>query len=296
MTRGPVVATYVRAREGSDLFVLPSPERSVVMSLGYRAAMADITFAHVLVSSGLHLQEKRRFDAAAGYLRIVNELDPKFATPYRYADTILTMQAKRAELSDYVAAREILERGMKELPYDAELWLTAGQFFAYIAPPRLAELASDAVAKEWRTEGAKRLARSCELVGSNEALPHHCVTAARLFSQQGEREALMQFVERVLAVTDDPEVHEQALASLSRVMGEEQKDEMKRRRERLDRIRKNDLSFIGKDRFLLLGPRTDAFGCFGARRTKAPECATSLAEYHRRLDATSHPTSRDASD
>jgi tetratricopeptide (TPR) repeat protein len=254
------------------------------MSLGYRSALADLMFAHVLVSSGIHLQERRRYDAAAGYLKIINELDPKFATPYHYSDTILTVQAAKARLVDYESARAILERGMRELPYDTDLWLTSGQFFAYLAPPRIAELASEQLAKEWRAEGARRLAHSCELVGKNEAIPYHCVTAARLFSQSGEREALMQFVERVLAVTDDPAVHEQALASLSRAMGEEQKEEMKRRRERLDRIRKNDLPFVGKDRYLLLGPKTNGYACFGPRARTAPECATSLREYHHRLD------------
>jgi tetratricopeptide (TPR) repeat protein len=284
VTRAPLVKRFATAREGSDLLVAPSPERTIVMSLGYRAALADLMFAHVLVSSGIHLQEKRRYETAASYLRIINELDPKFATPYRYSDTILTVQATKAKLTDYEAARGILERGMRELPYDTELWLTSGQFFAYLAPPRIAELANDVIAKQWRAEGAKRLARSCELVGKNDAIPHHCVTAARLFSQEGEREALMQFVERVLAVTDDPEVHEQALLALSKAMGEEVKEEMKRRRERLDRIRKNDLPFVGKDRYLLLGPRTNGYACFGPRAKTALECATSLRGYHHLLD------------
>jgi tetratricopeptide (TPR) repeat protein len=283
-TRAPLVATFSKVREKSDLLVLPNPQRTVVLSLGYRSALADLIFAHVLVSSGIHLQEKRRYETAAAYLETINELDPKFATPYRYADTILTVQATPSKLSDYEAARRILERGMRELPFDTELWLTSGQFFAYLAPARIEELANKTVAQQWRHEGAKRLARSCELIGKNDAIPYHCVTAARLFSQSGEREALLQFVERIMSVTDDPAVHEQALSALMRAMGQEQKDEMKRRRERLDRIQKNDLAFVGKDRYLLLGPKTNGFACFGPKAKTALECATSLREYHRRLD------------
>jgi tetratricopeptide (TPR) repeat protein len=284
-TRSSLTSRFEQAKESSDLFVLPSPERTVVMSMGYRSALADLIFAHILVSSGIHLQERRRYDAAAGYLRIVNELDPKFASPYRYADTILTVQSVKSRLVDYESARAILERGMRELPYDEDLWLTSGQFLAYIAPPQIAALAGDEVAKQWRVEGAKRLARSCELVGNNEAVPHHCVTAARLFSQTGEREALMQFVERVMAVTDDPTVHEQALATLARAIGEEQKAEMKQRRARLDSIRENDLPFVSKDRYLLIGPKTNGYACFGQRAKTSLDCATSLREYHRRADA-----------
>jgi tetratricopeptide (TPR) repeat protein len=284
LSRGSLAADFAKARETSDLLVLPNPERSVVMSLGYRAALADLIFAHVLVSSGIHLQEKRHYETAAAYLQVISELDPKFATPYRYADTILTVQATKSKLSDYESAKSILERGMRELPFDTELWLTSGQFFAYIAPPRIAELASNDVAQTWRLEGAKCLARSCELIGKNDAIPYHCVTAARLFSLAGERDALMQFVERIMAVTDDPAVHEQALTALSRAFGQEQKDEMKRRRDRLDRIQKNDLSFVGKDRFLLLGPKTEGFACLGVNANSRLECATSLRRYHQLLD------------
>ena len=286
VTKTPLNSAFARAKEKHDLLVLPNPERSKLMSLGYRSAMADVLFAHVLVSSGLHLQEKRRYEAASAYLNIVNELDPTFATPYRFADTILTVQATQARLSDYQDARKILERGMSALPYDTDLWLTAGQFFAYIAPPRIAELSTEAVANEWRAEGRRRLARSCELVGNNDAIPYHCVSAAYLFSKAGERQALLQFVERILAVTDDPAIHEQALASLGRVFGEEQKSEMKHRRQRLDRIRKDDLPFVGRDRYLLLGPGVKSvYACLGAKAEQNPDCATSLREFHKRLDA-----------
>jgi tetratricopeptide (TPR) repeat protein len=286
LTRGPLNAQYAKVREVNDVLVVPSPERTVILSLGYKSALADLIFAHVLVSSGIHLQEKRRYETVAAYLKTVNELDPHFATPYRYADTLLTVQASASKLIDYENARQILVRGMTELPYDTDLWLTSGQFFAYIAPPRITELANESVAKEWRTEGMKRLARSCELIGNNEAIPYHCVTTARLLSQAGEREALKQFVERILAVTDNPEIHEQALTSLSRVFGDEQKEEMKRRRERLSRIRDNDLPFVGKDRYLLLGPKTNGFACLGPKASNSLDCATSIGKYHSILDQT----------
>lgn len=288
-TRGPQVRAFTRAKETHDLYVLPSPQRTVVMSLGYRSALADLMFGHVLVSSGLHLGEKRNYETAAGYLQTINELDPKFASPYRFADTILTLQAKKSTLLDYQATRAILERGMRELPYDGDLWLTAGQFLAYLAPPRIKELVDEATSLEWRNEGIKRLARSCELVGSRDALPQHCLSTASLISRSGERDAYLQFVQKILAVTDDPEVHEQALRGLSQQLGkdpvgEEQVEQMKRRGERLERRLKSELPFVGKNRYLLLGPRVDAYGCFGEQSSQLPHCATSWRDYHQRMD------------
>jgi tetratricopeptide (TPR) repeat protein len=283
-SRSRLVGTFNRAKVLYDVYALPKPEHVRVMSLGYRSALADVLFAHVLVSSGIHLAEKRRYESAASYLRTINELDPKFYSPYRYADTILTMQSVKPRLEDYVAARSILERGMQEFKSDMALWLSAGQFMAYLAPPHVAELAGQAVAEEWRREGARRLARSCELVGKDENAPHHCVTAAHLLSKSGELEALTQFVERVLAVNDDPEVQRRALASLAQAVGEDEERKLASRRQRYDRLRARGLYFVGKDRFLLIGPGFDALACLDRRTAKSADCATSLAQYHERLD------------
>jgi tetratricopeptide (TPR) repeat protein len=284
LSRSRLVTAFLLGKDKHDVYALPKPEQVVVMSLGYRSALADLLFAHVLVSSGIHLSEKRRFETAASYLRTINELDPRFATPYRFADTLLTAQAVKATLDDYISARQILERGMHELKYDLTLWLSGGQFMAYVAPPRIEVLAGAEVAKEWRMEGARRMARSCELVGKDESAPLHCVTAARLLSQAGELAALRQFVERVVSVNDDPEVQAQALASLSRALGEEEKRKLVLRRERYDRLRNRGLAFLGKDRFLLVGPHYDAFSCLEGSRRLTVDCATALVDYHQRLD------------
>lgn len=288
-SRPRLIASFANAKDQYDVYALPKPEHVRLMSLGYRSALADLLFAQVLVSSGIHLAEKRRYESAASYLHTINELDPKFYSPYRYADTILTMQSVKPRLEDYVAARSILERGMQEFKSDMALWLSAGQFMAYLAPPHVAELAGQTVAEEWRREGARRLARSCELVGKDENAPHHCVTAAHLLSKSGELEALTQFVERVLAVNDDPEVQRLALASLARAMGEDEQRKLASRRQRYDHLRARNLYFVGKDRFLLIGPGFDAFACLDRHAAKSADCATSLAQYHERLDQAAAP-------
>lgn len=284
-TRGALFRDYLGGKAKHDTYALPKPEHVVAMSLGYRSALADLLFAHTLVYSGIHLVEKRRFETAADYLRTITLLDPKFASPYRFADTILTVQVTKPTLDDYLAARAILERGMDELKYDTQLWVSAGQFFAYLAPPHLEPLAGAAVAKEWREQGARRLMRSCELVGRGDNVPRHCVSAARLLSQSGELEALEQFVKRVIAVNDDPEVRAEALAMLSRASDKQRQEKLKARLSRYDHLRRRGLAFLEKDRFLLLDPGYDALACLGEQRQTQADCATTMGEYHRRLDA-----------
>jgi tetratricopeptide (TPR) repeat protein len=285
--RGGLARDFAKARTKRDIYALPSPRQAVVFSLGYRSAMAELIFAHVLVESGLHLQERRRFDTLDSYLNTVIALDPKFATPYRLADTLLTFQAGKASLKDFKQARAILERGMQELPYDQELHLTAGQFLAYLAAPRVEEFAGRGEGEQWKLAGARALARSCELIGRNENIPYHCITAAHLFDNAGERQAMQRFLERVLAVSDDESIRELAFGYLGRSLGKAESEAAQHRFNELDLIRKAEMPFIGKNRYLLLPPHYDPFVCVGYLGDTNVKCATSLLDWHARNEQTS---------
>lgn len=261
----------------SDVYPLPSPEQTVALSLGYRSAMADLIYAHVLVSYGLHVQQRRRFEFVGEYLDTISALDPTFAEPYRYADTFLVLQGKMPRVEDYKRAREILERGMQALPYDSQLWLTAGQYIAYIAPPHLGD---PELFSQWRLDGARVLARACELIGTNENLPYQCITAASLFSGAGEQEASERFLERVLAVSDDPEIQGMALAYLEHRLADGARQRVGGRVARLEQRHAKDLPYVNKNRYLVLGPPFDAAKCAGGsyqereQLREGPECAT----------------------
>ncbi len=260
VTRPRLAGQFHQIKASSDVYALPSPEQSVVLSLGWRSALADLLYSNVLVSYGIHIQEKRRFEFVGNYLETVNELDPKFRAPYRYADTLLTLGSVNPRPEDYVRARKILERGMTELPYDGELWTQAGQFMAYLAPSTFSD---EELKKEWKLEGARRLARACELVGQNDNLPYHCITAATLLSKAGEREATIQFLERVLTVVDDEQVRALAMGYLQQTAGERERDDVQWRVERFAGVWHKDLSFLSKDALLAIGPPLDVGRCAG---------------------------------
>src|SRR5262249_53351602 len=155
---------------------------------------------------------------------------------------------------------EILERGMREFPYDQELWTSSGQFLAYLAPQYLHD---PALAAEWKLDGARVLARACELVSSNANLPHHCLTAASIFARAGLRDTNISMLERLLAVTDDPEIREEVQKNLDALEGGARRERrMTHDRHFLDAWGK-DLSFVSKDSILVVGPRFDVAHCAG---------------------------------
>lgn len=260
---------------------VPPPALATVLSLGYRDALADYLFATLLVEYGISFQEKTRLESGA-YLDTINALSPRFRQPYLFADTLLTLRPVPPLEADYYHAREVYRRGLAAIPLDAELWLTAGQYVAYVLPTRVA-LDAQAL-EEVRGEGMRQLARACELVGRNENIPYHCVTAAHLMSRRGEHEALLRFVERMLAVSDNDEIRELAAGYLEKVMGDGARERAERRRAAFERVWGRDLAWLSRDGLLALGPAFDPARCAGSRASgREPACATSWAAWAEHL-------------
>ena len=272
---------YAKLKEASDVYALPSPHQTVVASLGYRAAVADFLFAHVLVSQGLHHQAKRRYEFVGEYLDTINTLDPEFRDPYIFVDVLLIMSAEAPRLQEYLKAREILERGMKERPYDAELWLTAGQYLRFLAAPWLED---EKLKKEFMDQGLVALQRACDLGGTDLRIMSHCLTVAHLLDQGGSRDAAIRQIKRFLAVTDNPEMEKEALEYLQSQLDARAAE---RRRERQTAFMKrwgDDLTFISKDTILLLGPNFDPARCAGPQHLNAPACLTTWRDWGQQFE------------
>lgn len=276
-TQGKTRRAYAALGSEDDTYPLPPPEQVVWMSLGYRAAVADFIYAHVLVSYGLHFEEKRRFEYVGRYLNTISVLEPAFAQTYLYADTLITLQPKPPRDEDYDEARELLLKGTRELPTDQRVWLTAGQFIGYLAPPRFEDLAKRS---RWQLEGARLLTQACELASDNRNVPFHCLAAATTLNRAGHREALIQMLSRTLAVNEDPEVREQALDTLRAWAGEQEQEQAALMVANFEKVRRQRFGFVGIDAALIWGEpwSTDCL------RTSAawPRCATSWVDFEAR--------------
>jgi hypothetical protein len=279
--RSSAVDRFRRAGASADIYALPPPQQLITVSLGYRAALADLLFAHVLVAFGIHVGEKRRLEFVGDYIDAINALDPTFREPYRFADTFLVLTPEKPRLEHWQKAREIYMRGLKNRPFDAELWNSAGQYLAYLAPPYLptAELK-----REYRLQGAKVLSRACELPGDNENVPYQCMTAAGLFSAAGEREAAIDAARRMLQVTDDPEIEARELAFLRGKLDEREADRTERRKTLFRAAWKSDLPFVSKNKLLVLGPRVDPGACTGLVHAETPACAPTWRSWARHAE------------
>ncbi len=282
LVRAPLAATNRRVKETSDVYPLPPPRELVVLSLGYRAALADLIWAQVLVSQGLHTEQRRRFDNLVSLLDAINELEPTYRDPYLFAESLITFQAKDTPRDEVLKARAIMERGVANRPLDAELWLALGEFVAYVAPGTY--LDDPAEQAQWRLDGARMLARAAELGGDNANVSWQALGGASLLSRAGERDAAVRFLRRTLAVTDDRELKDKIEAQLGRLLGQERDDVFVRLEAGIRAERHHDLPQVARTEYMLLGPPRDPAYCAGAAHASELACSPTWRAWEERSE------------
>ncbi len=292
---------HARIVEGTDAYLLPPPAQLVPMSLGHRAAVADLLWADLQVTQGLRLFEKRRYDLVVEYLDAINELDPTWRDPYRLADTFITLQAKAASIEQVREARRILERGVRERPNDAELWYVLGTFVCFIAPNSYMDENSDEFFA-WRRDGALYLARAAELAPANSNMTWQTLAGARILAENGQIERSVEMLTTISATSDDPELRADVERRLGVLLKKKTEGAdalaLERRRERDQRFRELarkhyvllDIPQLRRpgsnmSTTLLLGPPRDPALCAGAGAGENTACASSWREWLKAQDA-----------
>ncbi|MFO0661211.1 MAG: hypothetical protein U0165_15470 [Polyangiaceae bacterium] len=264
----PIVAKRLaRVHERSDIYPLAPPDQLPLLSLGYRAATADLIWAYVLVAQGLRMVERRKFDHGPKYFDAIYALDPTYRDPYLYADSILTFGAVPSVEEDYRRTRAILERGMAARPNDAKLFLVAGNFMAYVA----VEAIPESEQSQWRLDGARAFQRAAE-IGSDEDVQWHALAGVGLLRRGGERDAAIDFLERVYRITEDEELRKQVLTQLRSMRAEEASERARDATREFEKAWRAELPYLSRSKVLLLGPMSGAIDCVGAEKFGTQGC------------------------
>lgn len=270
-----LASKYAALGKESDTYAIPNADHLVVFSLGYRSALADLLFGRTMVDVGIHFVEKRVFEQLGAYMYAIIALDPKCRDLYHYADTMLNLSTVEMPVENLRIARDIQERGLKEYPDDAELWMSAGMFVAYVAPQRLGENEDKS---EWKAAGATMIQHACDIWPRNEQVPSACFNSVGLFEKVGQNEAAIASTERLLALTDDPDTRAKAMTYLSRLMGQREARKREQLANKISDLQARDLPGISRAKYQLMVPRTNVLECAGVRTTWArPDCASSYA-------------------
>jgi hypothetical protein len=267
----PALAAKVsKVHVKDDTSALPPPQELRALTFGYHAATADVLWASLLVEHGIHFQEKRKFPGIRAYLDGIIELDPRHPMVYAFVDTLVLL-AKPGEVGneeDARAAREYLERGTKERPYDHDVWLHYGQYMAFLAPSFLQDPAE---IERWRTEGALAISKSV-LLGAD---PDRSLAAATLLSRAGEKKAAILQLQRAYAIADNPDTRLQILGKLRRL---ETTPDAEGTVARVEHEWRSRYPFLSRHAAILIGPYRATAACAGPEPSRAPGCAGTWAD------------------
>lgn len=262
LVQPPLAKSVHKVKQTDDVFLLPPDDQLKAMTLGYRAAAADLLWAKLIVEYGLHHQEKRRFTSVHQYINGILAIEPDFQLLFKFLDTLLVFAPGGTTVDDVRATRGYFERGVEARPYDAELWLHYGQFMAFLAPAFLED--KDEI-ERWRLDGAAAIARAVEL-GSD---PDRSIAAATILGKSGEREATIQHLQRAYALSDDAETRRQLLFKLQQL-------EASLDSERAVTIVEHEwhtrYPFMSRTATLLLGPGRSAAACAGPSSYDRKKC------------------------
>lgn len=280
--RRHLLATHQRVKQQHDVYFLPPAEQVLTLTFGYRAAVADVLWAHVLVSQGLHTFERRRFDNLTRLYDVINLLDPEWRSPYLLADALISFQPGGVAYQDVLKARAILERGIHHRPLDGQLWLILGEFVSYIAPGSYLDDRPE-VAERWRVEGVKYLARAAELGGGESHISWQALGGARILERSGEREASIRFLQRTYAVTDDAELKEHLRKRLATLLGEQELNGRLARDSAFNSLLAGELPWTTRSHALALGPAPHPAACAGPEHEGDSACATTWRQWAARF-------------
>jgi hypothetical protein len=260
-----IAATMHAVKEREDVYVLPPPGELRVMSLGYRNAGADLLWAKLLVQYGTHWAEKREFPDLPRYLDAILALEPDYAPLYKFADTLIVYRPPRGTEADVRIARRFLERGIRERPFDHDVWHHYGQFLAFLAP---SFLTSKEETDRWRKEGAEALFHAVDL----GADPDAAISAATLLNRFGEHKATIENLRRAYALTDDPNTRTELSQKLERLEATAEREMAERDMKFIESRWRKDYPFISRGEYLMIAPFTDPLRCTGPKSGFSLEC------------------------
>ncbi len=271
----PRLASAVHeVKERDDIVPFPPPAQLRAAVLGWDAAAVDVLWADLLVQYGLHFSEHRDFTEIPRYVDAILALEPTYAPLYNYVDTMLAYRPLQGTESDVRLARGYLERGTRERPQDAHIWMKYGQFVAFVGP---SFLASDEDKNTWRKDGADAVGHAVELGADAE----QALSAASMLNRAGSTREAIRYLEHAYAFTEHPamhDVHEAIGKKLESLAAISQRDALDTAMRTIDARWDRDLPSVGRSLYLLLGPVTDPARCAGPGALDKPECARSWDE------------------
>ncbi|MDB4991029.1 MAG: hypothetical protein JWN04_6207 [Myxococcaceae bacterium] len=134
-TRLVAFAQHRAGQHYEDIYYLPSPASLPVLSLGYRAAVADLIWCKSLVYFGEELGHRGIVKYVFAYTDAILALDPSFRAAYRWVADAALYRPTAVSMEDGLHAARYLERATERWPEDGELHWDYGSMLRFELAP-----------------------------------------------------------------------------------------------------------------------------------------------------------------
>ena len=215
---------------------------------------------------GTHAADHRAIAGLPRYVDGIVALDPNHPAVYEFIDTLLVVAKNGgpATPGDVRLVRAYFERGTRDRPFDAKLWLQYGQFLAFMAPSFLDD---DQEKETYRRDGALAITRAVDLGAEAE----RSIAATTILSKTGETKAAIQQLQRAYALTDNPETRQQISLKLQRLRATTDSEDAVAK---VEQDWRTNYPFLSRNAALLIGPTRDPLRCAGAVASRDVRCAS----------------------
>lgn len=175
---------------------IPSGEFLKHFTFGFSHLVADYFWIKTISYFGDHLMSDRQYPWLYHILDLVTTLDPQFRSPYYFGGVILSLEANQVEQSTM-----LLKKAMR---YHPEVW----KFPFFIG------------FNYWfHANNAAKAAPYLEIAARLPGAPAYLKNfAARLYTEAGQKDAALLFLQEMLRTTQDPRMRAQLIKRTEEIL------------------------------------------------------------------------------
>ena len=253
LTAVPLIALtdlQMRARqmatrdEIGELYYLPPKQVLRATALGYNELAADLVWLRTINYFADRLFSDRDFSHLQRYVDTALALDEHFEELYRFAPSMFTNRGRHNNAS-VLQAIALLRRAHQTFPQNHRYPFSIGAYYLTDLRPATPEQR-----KQWRRKGADWIRRAALIGADTPWLP---ALAARIYSEQGQRELAVRHLKEMYLTTQNPRTKKQIASKLRQLNAEHVASELSEQARALaKRVRESPIAFVGTDLLILI--------------------------------------------
>lgn len=240
---------HQQSQSYEDRYYLPPARWLPVMSLGFRAALADLIWCRSLVYFGEEMVHKGAVKYAFDYTDAVLALDPDFRSAYVWIGTASVYRGAEDLYTNGLRASRYLKRATERWPNDGDLHWRYGAYLRFELAPHLPEGAEK---NRLISLSAPHLAVAASLGAGPAWL---ALNSSAILWTVGQTEQAIRHLEEVYGTVQDENTKRIIEERLTALRSQAFVEALRAANEEFEQERQSSYPYLTPSLFMLIGPR-----------------------------------------